>query len=381
MRKRICILLPVFVVIGLAVGCDDDEASKPSVTRLYVSEACGVAPLMVDFRGDAAGGEPLSEPSGSNNWLRFSWDFGDGTVIENGTSIAYHQYDSAGVYTATLVAEDDAGERSSRSVVVDVRSDSLAISAFSRVGDMVVDVVKTCEPVVFDITVDACDFDPVNDNTDRYVHRWSVYQIIPASGADDPDTVLTATHRAPKPVHFFTDEDTTGHLIALHLEDPVRSITRKASFNLNVEPSGGADLFLAANWLLTDPEADGAIFERPLPTYPDTMTVSFVLTNDGPEIAYRLDTEGRLDTFNRIQPLGGQVDLGTYTYNDDAARSWHWSIDELAPGASAQLDITFMLEQANAGTDYDFTASMEPYGCDPDDDDVAVTAVVEIVNP
>ena len=153
MRKHICILLPVFVVIGLAVGCGDDEASKPVVTRLHVSEACGVAPLLVDFRGDAAGGEPLSDPSGTNNWLKFTWDFGDGTVIDNGTSIAYHQYDSAGVYTATLFAEDDAGERSSRSVVIDVRADSLAISAFSRVGDLVVDVVKTCEPVTFDITV------------------------------------------------------------------------------------------------------------------------------------------------------------------------------------------------------------------------------------
>ena len=108
------------------------------------------------------------------------------------------------------------------------------------------------------------------------------------------------------------------------------------------------------------------------------MTVSFVLTNDGPEVAYRLESQGQLDTFNRIQILDDQVDLGSFTYTNAALRSWHWSIDELAPGASAQLDFTFMLEQANVGRSFDFTASMEPYGCDPDDDDLSVTAVVQI---
>jgi len=374
MRKRICILLPVLVVIGLAVGCGDDDTSKPSVTRLYVSEDCGVAPMLVDFRGDAAGGEPLSEPSGTNTWLKFTWDFGDGTIIDDGTSVAYHRYDSVGLFTATLTVEDDAGERASRSVLIDVRQDSLVIDAFSRVGDLVMEEVKTCEPVTFDITVEACDFDPVNDNTDRYVHRWTVF------GTDEDGTTTTTTYRAPRPVHFYGTTDVGVQSITLQLEDPVRSITREDSLTVVVVESGGADLSLAANWSLTDPEATEAVFERPLPTFPDTLTVSYVLTNDGPERAYRLETEGELDGFNRIFHLQGQVDHGSYTFDGNAADTWRWYIDELAPGTSARLDITFLLEQANPGTDYDFPAATAPYACDPDDDDITVTAVLEIIN-
>lgn len=382
MRKRICILLPVLVVIGLAVGCGEDEASKPSITRLYVSDACGVAPLQVDFRGDAAGGEPLSEPSGSNNWLKFTWDFGDGTVIDNGTSIAYHQYDAAGEYLATLTAEDDAGERASRSIVIDVREDSLTIAGFSRVGDTVTDVVKTCEPVTFEITADACDFDPVNDTTDRYVHRWSLFRIVPPGPEElSADTVLTATFREPRPVHFFDPDDIFEQLITLQIEDPVRSITREDSFTVTVIESEGADLSLSASWILTDPEADGTLYQREVQDSIEILTVSFVLTNDGPETAYLLETQGRLDGFAGLTHQGGEADHGSYHHDGDVADTWQWSVDELAPGTSAQLDITFMLEQPNVGDEFEFTATTAPYACDPDDDDLAVTAVLEYVEP
>ncbi|MEZ4387708.1 MAG: PKD domain-containing protein [Candidatus Krumholzibacteriia bacterium] len=210
MRKHVSILLPVLLVIGLVLGCGEDVA-KPQITRLSASETCGVAPLRVDFRGDATGGAPLADPTGTNNWLKFTWDFGDGTVIENGTSIAYHEYAAPGTYLATLTAEDDGGDRASRSLMVDVRADSLVVEAYSEVAGVLTSDVKTCEPVTFAITADACDFDPVRDSYERYVYRWT------AGGV---------TYRDPSPVLTFSDADVGPQAVTLVLEDPVRSITR-----------------------------------------------------------------------------------------------------------------------------------------------------------
>ena len=113
MRRIVGILVPVVLVIGLLPGCSEDDA-KPQITRLYASEGCGVAPLRVEFRGDASAGAPLDDPTGSNNWLSFTWNFGDGTVLSDATSVAYHEYQEPGTYTVTLTAEDNDGEKASR---------------------------------------------------------------------------------------------------------------------------------------------------------------------------------------------------------------------------------------------------------------------------
>lgn len=364
MRTRICILLPVLLVIGLAIGCGDDP-SKPTITRLYASETCGVAPLRVDFRGDAAGGEPLSDPSGSNNWLKFTWDFGDGTVIDDGTSIAYHEYDEPGEYVATIVAEDDAGERASRSIAIEVKADSLAIAAFSRVGDNITDAARTCEPVTFFITAEACDFDPVNDSTDRYVHRWQT---------------AGSSYRSAEPVHFYTTDDIGEQMVTLRLEDPVRSVTRTDTISVAVTESDGADLSLQANWLLTSDGVATELFERDIPAFPDTLTVSYVLTNDGPETAYRIEVLGSLDGNNRIAHVSGSASLGSYVFDGNDEDTWTWYLELIAAGGTAQLDITFILEQGSIGNTYEFAAAMSPYACDPDDDDLTVAPLLEIIS-
>jgi PKD repeat protein len=364
MRKRICILLPVLLVIGLAIGCGDDPA-KPTITRLYASETCGVAPLRVDFRGDATGGEPLSDPSGSNNWLKFTWDFGDGTVIDDGTSIAYHQYDEPGEYIATIVAEDDAGERASRSIAIEVKPDSLIIEAFSRVGDNITTSARTCEPVSFFITAEACDFDPVNDSTDRYVHRWHT---------------AGSSYRGANPVHFYTTDDIGEQMVTLLLEDPVRSITRADTITVNVTESAGADLSLQANWRLTTPDGVATeLFERNIPAFPDTLTVSYVLTNAGPEIAYRIEVLGNIDGNNRINHLFGSADLGSYVFDGQEDDTWTWYIEAIEAGVSVQLDISFTLDQANVGNTYVFPATMTPYPCDQEVDDDTVAPLLEII--
>ena len=73
MRKLSLTLLMAALTIIVMIGCGTEDP-KPSITRLYASATCGVAPLRVDFRADATGGANLPEPTGGNNWLRMRWD-------------------------------------------------------------------------------------------------------------------------------------------------------------------------------------------------------------------------------------------------------------------------------------------------------------------
>ena len=78
------------------------------VAVAVASLASGTPPLEVTFDGSGS-----SDPEQDN--LAYSWDFGDGSEIANGT-IVKHAYDSAGFYVAKLVVDDGKGGVSSATV-------------------------------------------------------------------------------------------------------------------------------------------------------------------------------------------------------------------------------------------------------------------------
>lgn len=62
-------------VTVLFCGCGDADLI-PKVTRIYVSDSCGMAPLDVGFVAYVSGGNQFDEPTGANSRLAVSWDFG-----------------------------------------------------------------------------------------------------------------------------------------------------------------------------------------------------------------------------------------------------------------------------------------------------------------
>lgn len=54
-------------------------------------------------------GQTVTLSSTAQNASSFSWDFGDGSIVPSPNGIAQHQYQGAGVYTATLLTRNDAG--------------------------------------------------------------------------------------------------------------------------------------------------------------------------------------------------------------------------------------------------------------------------------
>lgn len=54
----------------------------------------------------ACGAEPITLTAAAANSRNFTWDFGDGTLLNNSDTFATHQYLTAGVYTPSLIVSD-----------------------------------------------------------------------------------------------------------------------------------------------------------------------------------------------------------------------------------------------------------------------------------
>lgn len=363
MRRIVGISFVLVVGLSLVFGCSDD-AAKPRITQLHTSESCGVAPLRVDFRGDATAGEPLDEPTGSNNWLEFTWDFGDGTVINDGTAVAYHEYVAPGTYTVTLTAKDKNGDQASRSAMIVVRDDSLTVDAFALLNDEPATTVPTCAPLDMGITAESCDFDPVVDSYERFVFAWEV---------------AGASYSEPFPVHFFDDSQIGEQQVTLRLQDPARSITRLDTIPVTVVASEGADLSLGTDWLLSPQGTEDATLLRDVPAFNDTLTYTIRLRNDGPDIAYQVEVLGEIDGNNRVFFASEVAATGSFAYDEDD-KEWVWLVAQVAAGEETTLDVTFFLEQGLPGDDYEFPAAITPYACDPDGDDLDVLPILELVS-
>jgi len=364
MRKLGLILLLAALAAMLVAGCGEDE-TKPVITRLYASETCGIAPLRVDFRADASGGAPLADPTGGNNWLRMIWDFGDGHRIDDGTSIAYHSYEEAGTYTVTVTAEDDNGERATRSLEITVKADSLGIEAFSRLEGEIASEVMACRPLEFYVVGDLCDFDPESDSYERFIFRWEV-----------GDSVYTS----PNPFHSFTPGDVGARQAFVLIEDPTRSITRRDTVDVTVTDTPGADLRLASDWLASPQPTDADTLQRDVPAFPDALPYTIVIHNDGPDDASHVGVRGTFPNATRLLFAGQEQSAGTFYFDesDAAARFWLWTVEHLPAGAEATLDVTVNLELADKRDNYAFATSIDPYPCDTDPANNQTTPVLRI---
>src|SRR5210317_1318757 len=95
MKRALLLLLPASLLVFLAIsGCNDE--SLPRFTRVRVYPACGIMPLQVEGLAIASGGNESGSPTGGNNNLEITWDFGDGTTGQ--TSLAYHTFTEARDY-------------------------------------------------------------------------------------------------------------------------------------------------------------------------------------------------------------------------------------------------------------------------------------------
>jgi len=154
MKHLICLLL-VLLVATVFAGCK--EETSPKITRINVSQDCGVVPLRIEVYGTASGGDESGDPTGGVNNLDYVWDFGDGT---GATSISYHEYTTPSppdsFYVITLTVTDPDGKTDKSQAEVVAIADSLHIEA-----TMTPDTgITTATPVMFDYTAKTCGVDP-----------------------------------------------------------------------------------------------------------------------------------------------------------------------------------------------------------------------------
>ena len=169
MRRALSLLLPAVLLVLLAVaGCDDE--SNPKFSRIEASPTCGVAPMPVEFRAVATGGNEIGDPTGGNNNLEINWNFGDGGTGQ--TSVAYHTFQDPGVYTVIATANDPDGGNASISQEIVVYGDSLFIEASSNFPDGAITVNDT---VRFNIMAESCQIHPdVEDDYRNLVYDWEM---------------------------------------------------------------------------------------------------------------------------------------------------------------------------------------------------------------
>jgi hypothetical protein len=170
MKRAFLLLLPAVLLVFLAVaGCNDE--SNPTFTRIRVFPDCGVAPLQVEGLAIASGGNESGDPTGGNNNLEISWDFGDDHGTGE-TSIVYYTYTNPGEYQVVVTATDPDGKVATTSYPVTVLPDSLNIAPFTNFPD---NAVTTADSVRFDLRAWACDIDPdVDGDYVKMTFKWNI---------------------------------------------------------------------------------------------------------------------------------------------------------------------------------------------------------------
>jgi len=186
--KRTCMLLvPALLLLAVATGCEDDDKSAPTFTRLRVSPSCGVAPMDVEGYAILSGGNETGDPLGANNNLEILWSFGDGGIGR--TTRDYHTYHTPGEWTVTVRGTDPDGQTTTASVQVIVHPDSLVFEAGSDFPD---GNVTTNDIIHFDITkAMTCDVDfpTVPGDSVKMVFKWEMGD----ETTDDPATEFKRT--------------------------------------------------------------------------------------------------------------------------------------------------------------------------------------------
>jgi PKD repeat protein len=380
--NKLALTLLMTACVALTVlsggGCSDDEYPQPRVAKIYASESCGVVPLRVDFRAEVTGGEPYDDPTGGNSWLKLTWDFGDGTVHENGSSVAYHLFETPGVRTVTVTAEDAGGKRASQSLMVTINPDTMTVTAFAHVlGDTAFALVDvpTCYPMPLDFSVETCGFNPLWDSYDRFIPRWSL-----------GDEALEEFY----PTLVFYPEDVTDEPIAINLtvEDPGQSIFRHTTLNIVPDDQFKADLHLSNDWWLSEhPDYTGGDTlvlgedEKPsIEEMPVYFTYTVRLYNDGDYPAYGVSVVGNLHQHpgnNRhAMYVGSQPSTGTVSFFTEGPpgtriKEWTWTVPIIGAHSVETIDVTFRNEDLPGAARFwpaimDFDTEIVPYPCDVD---------------
>ncbi|PID81898.1 hypothetical protein CSA17_04205 [bacterium DOLJORAL78_65_58] len=208
MRRVLSLLLPAVLLVLLAVaGCNDE--SNPKFSRIEASPTCGVAPMAVEFRAVATGGNETGDPTGGNNNLEINWNFGDGG--SGATSIAYHIFQDPGVYNVVATAKDPDGGSASISQQIVVYADSLFIEASSNFPG---GAVTTNDTIAFSLWAESCQINPDTDDDYRnLVYEWSMN--------DGTDTVFNSR----QPHYTFT---TAGsYAVTVNVSYTALAITRR----------------------------------------------------------------------------------------------------------------------------------------------------------
>jgi hypothetical protein len=199
MKRLICLMTALLLLAAFA-GCKDE--TEPKITRISLSQDCGVVPLSIEVYGAASGGDETGDPTGGVNNLEYQWDFGDGT---GATSISYHRYTVPGDYVITLTVTDPGGKQARSETVVSAIADSLHVET-TMTPDTGID---TTTPVTFGYTASSCDID--EDLDDDYVKLSPVWHVTDPAF---PDGV--AIYHGRTPTHTFSAPGTYDVRLQVH---------------------------------------------------------------------------------------------------------------------------------------------------------------------
>ena len=227
MKRAFLLLLPAVLLVFLSItGCNDENA--PSISRILVYPECGTAPLQVDCMAAASGGNESGSPSGGNNNLDFSWNFGDGTSGSE-TSVSYHIFTEPGDYTVSVTATDPDGKTASRSKFVRVMADTLSIIAGSNFPG---GAVTTNDTVRFDVDAWACNIQrDVDDDYRNLNFLWKMdeYQTVVTPGGN---IEVEYEYHSRRPIFIFQEVRMYEVVVAVFY--PELACTRKDTLYFDV---------------------------------------------------------------------------------------------------------------------------------------------------
>ena len=352
MKKVGVILFLTALGAAVIVGCEK-ENKVPYFTRLHASSSCGVAPFSVEFKATATGGDPLDQPTGGNNWLEISWDFGDGAT---GTgSITYHTFNDTGTYNVTVEAKDVDGDISDPPglIVIDVRPDTLMIQAEAQVDSQPATSVFACDTVQFNVFAKTCGFDPVTGDYFRFLYTWDMDD---TTATNDTSTV----YRGRSPKHTYLLEHAGNRLVNLTLVDPGTSVLRADIVPIEIL-TASADIGVTT-------EVDNAT-----PRELDTINYTITVTNSGPDNSVGIKITDQIP--NGLTYLDNNPSQGSYDADESV-----WSVGDIANGASATLVVTVRVNDETVGAILRYRARLTAVRrCDEnssnDNDSVNITII------
>jgi uncharacterized delta-60 repeat protein len=186
----------------------DNVAPTPAIDSISSTRIEGTS---IDFVGSA------TDPGGTNDTLTYNWNFGDGSALATGASVA-HTYADDGTYTATLTVSDEDGGTTltTQSITVDNVAPTPTVVSISS------------------IRVEATSIDFIGSATDP-------------AGTNDTLTYVwdfgdgSATETGTSVSHTYADDGTFTVTLTVSDEDGGSSSTTESITVANVAPTPAID--------------------------------------------------------------------------------------------------------------------------------------------